>query len=154
MNNVYNVISVEDLKTNPKLSILMSPDEVSNYFILILEGFCTIQDKSDEVSQQKGPFDYIGHKALSMVQKLINPSLGVELKKDEKHDYIANYEVSIKETEKFKEGKEKFVYIKITQDVYMQALREELKRQSRKPPSSFCSRLGSLALDPNRTCST
>jgi len=132
MNDVYNVISCEDLENDPELGVLMKPDEVSNYFILILEGFCTIQDKQGEVSQSKGPFDYIGHKSLTLVSKLFTPALGVELKKDEKHDYIANYKVSIKETDKFKEGKEKFVYIKITQDVYLQALREELKRQQRK----------------------
>merc|ERR1712066_587997 len=131
-NDVYNVISCEDLENNPDLGVLMKPDEVSNYFILILEGFCTIQDKQGEVSQSKGPFDYIGHKSLTLVGNLFKPTLGVEMKKEEKHDYIANYKVSIKETDKFKEGKEKFVYIKITQDVYLQALKEEMKRQNRQ----------------------
>jgi len=145
MNNdkAYNVITCEDLEENPKLSILMSPDEVSNYFILILEGFCTIRDKQGEVNQSKGPFDFFGHKSLTLVSSLfpaLKPATGanvtfapsVQAKKDSSHDYIANYEVSVKETEKFKDGKEKFVYIKITQDVYMQALREEMMRQNRK----------------------
>ena len=139
-DNAYNVITCEDLDENPSLGILMSPDEVSNYFILILEGYCTIRDKQGDVNQSKGPFDFFGHKSLTLVSALLQPPKGshvtfapsVQAKKDSSHDFITNYEVSIKETEKFKDGKEKFVYIKITQDVYMEALREEMKRQNRK----------------------
>merc|ERR1712071_292261 len=127
---VLNVISEKELSANPDLKILMKPEEVSNYFILILEGQCTIKDRQEEFSLVKGQFDYIGHKALQYVLMHTENSLSEAHRMDS--DYIADFIVAIKETPQFKQGNERFVFIKITQDLFLQAYRETKKRGERE----------------------
>merc|ERR1712218_121251 len=73
--------------------------------------------------------DYIGHKALQFV--LANFEGNVALKTNTAADYITDFTVSIKQTPKFKDGTTQFVYIKITQDLFMQALNEDRNRANR-----------------------